>query len=159
MSQLLAAAETIAPVITAVAGGVTGAVAQSAQNQMADGVVQRGREIVENFLARRSGDPEGNAETVAAVEEIERLTERDRLALDTAVGKWLDARFGDQPADLLTLIKQEAEAAEPAVPRSVTVNASGEGAVGIGVVHHLGGLHMGGRPRGESRGEPGESGR
>ncbi|GAA3981614.1 hypothetical protein GCM10022384_33440 [Streptomyces marokkonensis] len=155
MSELLTAANTIAPVITTAAAGFAGAVVQSAQNQAADGVVQRGRALVGRLLERRPEDPR-DVETDTAVAQIQNLSEGDRLALDAAVGKWLDERFGDRPSDLRTLIEREAEARGPAeAARSIQVNATGEGSVGIGYVHNLGGLNLGGR----SRGEPGERSR
>ncbi|GGS33789.1 hypothetical protein AB0E75_33160 [Streptomyces griseoviridis] len=156
MSELLTAAQTIAPVITTAAAGFAGAVVQSAQNQAADSVVQRGRALVGRLLERRPEEPR-DAGTDEAVEHIRALSEDERLALDRAVGTWLDARSAGRSADLRTLIEDEARAARPARRISARAVASGPGSIGIAYVENLGGLTQGtpARPPGEERREDG----
>ncbi|MBT2416090.1 hypothetical protein J7I94_37160 [Streptomyces sp. ISL-12] len=154
MSELLTAAQTIAPVITTAAAGFAGAVVQSAQNQAADGVVRRGRALVGRLLERRSGEPADPAAD-AAVEQIRNLSDADRLALDRAVGTWLDAKLADRPADLRALIEDEARAVRPSRHIHATAHVSGRGAFGIGYVENMGGLNIRDRPD-DPRDEPGE---
>lgn len=157
MSELLTAAQTIAPVITTAAAGFAGAVVQSAQDQAADGVVQRGRALVGRLLERRSGEPADPAAD-EAVERIRGLSEDERLALDRAVGKWLDAGLADRPADLRALIEDEARALRPARHVHATAHVSGRNAFGIAYVENMGGLHTGNSPhRDESGEEPPEA--
>ncbi|MEY9489563.1 hypothetical protein RKD26_005357 [Streptomyces calvus] len=147
MSELLTVANTIAPVITTAAAGFAGAVVQSAQNQAADSVVQRGRALVGRLLERRPEDPQDTG-TADAVERIRELSPEDRRVLDAAVGKWLDERS----ADLRAVIEREAReerASAARVADSINVHVHGEGSAGFGYVHHLGGLRLGGRPRNE----------
>jgi hypothetical protein len=155
VSELLTVANTIVPVITTAAAGFAGAVVQSAQNQAADSVLQRGRALVGRLLDRRPEDPQ-DAETTEAVERIRSLPEEDRHILDAAVGKWLDERLGGRPADLREMIEREVghRTSGPGVAHSINVNVHGEGSAGFGYVHNLGGLHLGGRPRSEPGGEP-----
>ena len=154
MSELLTVANTIVPVITTAAAGFAGAVYQSAQNQVAESVLQRGRELVGRVLERRSDDPQ-DAEPTEAVERIRGLSEEDRHILGTAVGKWLE-EGNDGPAALHAAIEREAAHRRSGkAAGSITVNVHGEGSAGFGYVHNLGGLHLGGRPRGETAGEPG----
>ncbi|MEN3584501.1 hypothetical protein AAH978_10150 [Streptomyces sp. ZYX-F-203] len=140
MSQLLAAAGMIAPVIAA-AGG---AVLQSAQDRAADAVVLGARDVVRDVLDRGNSAPPGDAEREAA-RQIGTLSEAELRELYRAVDAWL----ADPGQDLTGLIRREA------VGHNIHVEASGTHATTFGYVHNLGGLHTGDRRQGDSREDPG----
>ncbi|MCH0543415.1 hypothetical protein I3F58_28475 [Streptomyces sp. MUM 203J] len=158
MSELLNAANTIVPVITTAAAGFAGTVVQSAQNQAADSVVQRGRAFLGRLLERRPEDPRDD-ETAGAVEQIRKLSKEDRRILESAIGKWLAERIDDPQADLHELIRHETEThGSPGYhPGSITVTAHGPRSAAIGYVGSIGSLDFGDHPRNEQGEEPEDS--
>ncbi|MGW9212915.1 hypothetical protein ACWGR4_38865 [Embleya sp. NPDC055664] len=141
MTELLAAAAQIVPYVTAAAATMGMQVLASTQEQIADDAAHRGRAFLGRLLPGRNRVPDrGTANVEPATRAIASLNERDREALELAIGTWLDARDLSAPA-LTRCIEQAA--------RSIAGSGGGAHAYGPGAIaieRVVGDVHGGYRP-------------
>ncbi|WKV75554.1 hypothetical protein AW27_030945 [Streptomyces sp. PCS3-D2] len=87
MSELVATAAVIAPFVSAAAASMAHALVDSAQTRLADGAVERGRQLLDRALHR--GDDQLTGRDSDAVRAIEALSRDERELLEGAIGRWL----------------------------------------------------------------------
>ncbi|WP_406730289.1 hypothetical protein [Streptomyces sp. NBC_01794] len=144
MSDLLAAAAAVTPFVSAAAATFAGTLAQSAQNRLADSVVERGRALLGGLLRRQAEDSAYSPEEAAAVEAVANLTANDRLMLETAIGRWLaDGSLTGEA--LLTHVRRAMDSNAPG--DIITVTSHGENSPAIGQITHAD-FHFGRSPDG-----------
>ncbi|MFF2363819.1 hypothetical protein ACFVU0_14035 [Streptomyces sp. NPDC058122] len=88
MSELLAAAAVIAPFVSTAAASMAGALVDSAQTRLADGAVERGRQLLGRAL-HRGADELPTEQDSDAVRAIEALSPDEREVLERVIGRWL----------------------------------------------------------------------
>ncbi|WP_173264667.1 hypothetical protein [Streptomyces pacificus] len=88
MSDLLSTAAVIAPFISAAAASMAGALVDSAQTRLTDGVVERGRQLLDKAL-QRGADELPTEQDSDAVRAIEALSPDEREVLERVIGQWL----------------------------------------------------------------------
>ncbi|MEW2259783.1 hypothetical protein [Streptomyces sp. NPDC047869] len=88
MSDLLATAAVIAPFVSAAAASMADALVDSAQTRLADGAVERGRQLLDRAL-HRGADEQPTEQDSDAVRAIEALSSDEREVLERVIGRWL----------------------------------------------------------------------
>ncbi|QTE03080.1 hypothetical protein [Streptomyces cyanogenus] len=88
MSDLLATAAVIAPFVSAAAASMGDALVDSARTRLADGAVERGRQLLDRAL-HRGADEQPTEQDSDAVRAIEALSPDEREVLERVIGRWL----------------------------------------------------------------------